>query len=64
MESEKIAKRAVKISIGSVLFLFFLSFVLLSILLTQIDATAEMSRQIKALSIEVMELKNSSLKSS
>lgn len=62
MESEKIAKRAVKISIIGLLLLLLLVLILLSVLLTQINATAEMNRKINSLSIEVMELQKLSIK--
>lgn len=62
MESEKIAKRAVKISIASLFILIVLALILLSVLLTQVNATAEMSRKIELLSAEVAQLKNQSLK--
>lgn len=58
MESEKIAKRAVKISIASLFILILLALILLSVLLTQINSTAEMSRKIEILSAEVAQLKN------
>lgn len=58
MESEKIAKRAVKISIASLFILILLALILLSVLLTQINSIAEMSRKIEFLSAEVVQLKN------
>lgn len=57
MENEKIAKRAVKISIASLFILILIALILLSVLLTQINATAEMSRKIDLLSAEVAQLK-------
>lgn len=58
MESEKIAKRALKISIASLFALVFLALILLSVFLTQSISLAEMSRKLQSLSAQVEQLKN------
>lgn len=57
MESEKIAKRAVKISVLSLFILLILGLILISVLLTQIDATAKMDQKIHILEQKIEALK-------
>ncbi|MCE3046843.1 DUF5408 family protein [Helicobacter kayseriensis] len=57
MESEKVAKRAVKISILSLFILLILGLILISVLLTQIDATAKMDQKIHLLDQKIEALK-------
>lgn len=58
MESEKNAKRAIKISIIGLIILFFVALIGLSILITQTNAMAQMSKQIVILEQKVKALEN------